>query len=101
MVVDSHCDAPCDLLRGADFSGRVPFGFTPGKFPLAQVDFPRMKKGGVDASFFAIYTSNSLSPDEATHRALDMPERERLGKTTGHRRPDEDSRQADVSSTFL
>lgn len=31
-----------------------------------------MKKGGVDASFFAIYTSNSLSPDEATHRALDM-----------------------------
>jgi membrane dipeptidase len=39
---------------------------------LTQVDFPRMRKGGVDASFFAIYTSNSLSPDEATHRALDM-----------------------------
>jgi membrane dipeptidase len=60
------------LIKGADFSGRVPQGYTPGKFPLTQVDFPRMRKGGVDASFFAVYTSNSLLPDAATRRALEM-----------------------------
>lgn len=72
LVLDSHCDAPCMLIKGANFSGRVPTGYTPGNFPLSQVDFPRMKEGGADASFFAVYTSNSLSPDAATRRALEM-----------------------------
>ncbi len=72
FVLDSHCDAPLMLAKGADFSKKVQQGYTPGKFPITHIDFDRMKKGGVDGSFFAIYTSNSLSPDEATRRAFEL-----------------------------
>ncbi|MCF0177349.1 MAG: membrane dipeptidase [Bacteroidales bacterium] len=63
FLLDSHCDAPTMLLKGADFSKNVPAG---------HVDYQRMRKGGVDASFFAIYTSAELAPDAATRRALEM-----------------------------
>lgn len=63
FVLDSHCDTPSAILYGAE----------PGKkSKKGHVDFIRMKEGGVDASFFAIYTSNSLTPDEATRRALQL-----------------------------
>lgn len=61
FVLDSHCDTPLSLMLARDFSKLNKEG---------HFDYPRMKKGGVDASFFAIYTSNSLTPDEATMRAL-------------------------------
>jgi len=38
----------------------------------AHVDFPKLARGGVDASFFALYTSATLAPDEATAKALRM-----------------------------
>lgn len=63
LFIDSHCDAPSSLLKGADFSKIVKEG---------QVDYQRLKKGGVDASFFSIYTSNELSADASTRRALEM-----------------------------
>lgn len=64
FVLDSHCDAPLRLLRnGADFGVRCQEG---------HYDFIRMKEGGVDASFFAVYTSNALAPDEATRVALQL-----------------------------
>lgn len=63
FVLDSHCDTPLASLRGQDISKRRKLG---------QVDFDRLKDGGVDGVFFAIYTSNSLSPDEATVRALKL-----------------------------
>ena len=72
FLLDSHCDAPIMLAKGADFGRRVETGCQPGQFPVSHVDFPRMKKGGVNGSFFAIYTSNRLSPDEATRRALEL-----------------------------
>lgn len=72
FLLDSHCDAPLMLAKGADFGRRVEQGFIPGRFPVTHVDFPRMKKGGVNGSFFAIYTSNALSPDQATRRALEL-----------------------------
>lgn len=63
FVIDSHCDTPLSLIQGLN----------PGKKNTAgHVDFIRMKEGGVDASFFAIYTSNKLKPDEATRRALQL-----------------------------
>ncbi len=37
-----------------------------------QVDFPKMKAGGVDAAFFALYNSPSLTPDESTRYVLQM-----------------------------
>ncbi len=72
FLLDSHCDAPLMLAKGADFGRRVEQGCTPGRFPVTHVDFPRMKKGGVNGSFFAIYTSNALSPDQATRRAFEL-----------------------------
>ncbi len=72
FLLDSHCDAPIMLAKGADFGHRISIGCQPGQFPVSHVDFPRMKKGGVNGSFFAIYTSNRLTPDEATRRALQL-----------------------------
>ena len=72
FLLDSHCDAPLMLAKGADFGRRVTVGCTPGSFPVSQVDFPRMKKGGVNGAFFAIYTSNFLPPEQATSRALEL-----------------------------
>ena len=72
FLLDSHCDAPLMLAKGADFGRRVEQGCTPGRFPITHVDFPRMKTGGVNGSFFAIYTSNALSPDQATRRAFEL-----------------------------
>ncbi len=47
LTVDTHCDTPMRLARS---------GFDPGKEnEKGCVDFPRMKKGGLDAEFFAIF----------------------------------------------
>ena len=72
FLLDSHCDAPLMLAKGADFGRRVEQGFAPDKFPITHVDFQRMKKGGVNGSFFAIYTSCALTPDQATRRAFEL-----------------------------
>ncbi|MBQ2243967.1 MAG: dipeptidase [Bacteroidales bacterium] len=63
FVLDSHCDTPSMLLENVDLGKRL---------DRCHVDFQRMKEGGVDGSFFAIYTSNSLTPDAATRRALEL-----------------------------
>ena len=63
FVLDSHCDTPIRLLDEVNLGERG----TEGHF-----DFIRMKEGGLDAAFFAIYTPNSLEPDTATRRALQM-----------------------------
>lgn len=62
FVLDSHCDTPSMLTRGRDI----------GKDNLrGHVDFPKLKAGGVDGSFFALYTSPRLTPDQATRCALE------------------------------
>ena len=63
FVLDSHCDTPSRILDGNDLGRRLPDG---------HIDIPRLIEGGVDAEFFAIYTSNRLEPDAATRRALQM-----------------------------
>ncbi|NCC46744.1 MAG: membrane dipeptidase [Bacteroidia bacterium] len=63
FVLDSHCDTPSALMNGADLSKRLRKG---------HFDFIRMKDGGLDAVFFAIYTSGKLDPDAATRRALQL-----------------------------
>lgn len=53
-VLDSHCDTPSQILRlrnpalDSDHS---------------QVDFPKLRKGGVDASFFALYVPAAMDSD--------------------------------------
>ena len=61
FVLDSHCDTPTMLLGELDLGKRS---------ARTQVDIEKMREGGVDGMFFAIYTSASLTPDEATVNAL-------------------------------
>ena len=63
LVLDSHCDAPSQMMRARDFTKDNPWG---------HVDFPKLKAGGVDASIFALYCPPGLAPDEATSYTLDM-----------------------------
>ncbi|MGM9747564.1 MAG: dipeptidase [Candidatus Cryptobacteroides sp.] len=63
FVLDSHCDTPSQIYRLRDINLDNERG---------QVDFPKLKRGGVDGSFFAIYTSPSKQGTEATAYALEL-----------------------------
>ena len=63
FVLDSHCDTPSQIHRLRDIS-------IDGEH--SQVDFPTLKKGGVDGAFFAIYTPASKSSDEAYDYACSL-----------------------------
>lgn len=57
LVFDAHCDSPSQMYRLRDFAVDNEY---------AQVDFPKMKRGGVDAAFFAAYVPARLQGEEAT-----------------------------------
>ncbi|MBP3256921.1 MAG: dipeptidase [Bacteroidales bacterium] len=63
MIYDSHMDTPSQLIRlrnlGIDN-------------PHAHVDFPKLRAGGVDGAFFALYTPAEMPADSATRYALEM-----------------------------
>lgn len=68
LTVDTHCDTPMRLIRsGFDLGKRNDDGC---------VDFPRMKEGGLNAEFFAVYIGQGPRNDSAHnavyHRALDV-----------------------------
>mgnify|MGYP004561869701 FL=1 len=65
VVLDAHCDAPSQMLRLRDY------GLDNSH---AQVDFPKMRRGGVDASFFALYVPASMQGELATQYALRLLE---------------------------
>lgn len=70
IVLDSHCDAPSQMVRLRDFSRDNAF---------AQVDFPKMVRGGVDASFFAAYVPAAKEGQAATdwaRKLLDETDRQ-------------------------
>ena len=60
FILDSHCDTPSQILRLRDL--RLDNEY-------AHVDFPKLKRGGVDAAFFALYVPAALDSDPA--RAYD------------------------------
>jgi len=63
FILDSHCDTPSQILRLRDLS--LDNGH-------AQIDIPKLKKGGVDASFFALYTPAYMDSDAACRKALEL-----------------------------
>ncbi len=63
IVLDAHCDAPSQMLRSRNYALDN---------PLVQVDFPKMKRGGVDASFFALYIPADLKGADATEYAFSL-----------------------------
>lgn len=58
LTVDTHCDTPMLMIK-PDFSVR-----DENKAPHSRVDLPRMKKGGLDASFFAVFTGQKPRTEE-------------------------------------
>lgn len=63
FVLDSHCDTPSQLVRLRDLALDNDY---------AQLDFPKMRRGGVDGAFFALYTSNSLSVEQGRKKVAEM-----------------------------
>ena len=58
LTVDTHCDTPMLMVKPG-FSVRDEH-----KAPQSRVDLPRMKKGGLDAMFFAVFTGQKPRTDE-------------------------------------
>ena len=65
FVLDSHCDTPSHILRLRDLAMDDRY---------AHVDFPKLKRGGVDGAFFALYVPASLSETEACIHASKLLE---------------------------
>jgi len=61
LTVDTHCDTPMEMAE-SDFD--LGEQHTEG-----CVDFPRMKEGGLDAEFFAVFTSQGPRNDTAFDKA--------------------------------
>lgn len=64
IVVDTHCDTPMMAVENS-----LDLGV---KTDRTEVDFVRMKAGGVAASFFAVFVSNSQDDKEPAKKALEM-----------------------------
>lgn len=58
LTVDTHCDTPMLMIK-AGFSVRAE-----NKTPHSRVDLPRMKSGGLDAMFFAVFTGQKPRTEE-------------------------------------
>ncbi len=56
FILDSHCDTPSQIYRLRDLSLDNDH---------AHVDFPKLKRGGVDGAFFALYVPASMDEEEA------------------------------------
>jgi len=64
IVIDTHCDTPMLMLeRNLDIGKRSSEN---------QVDLVRMKEGGLDAIFFAVFISNDLDEKHPSKKALEM-----------------------------
>ncbi len=65
FVLDSHCDTPSQILRLRDISIDNPY---------AHVDIPKLRKGGVDGVFLALYVPAAMDndPDAAKSYAYRM-----------------------------
>lgn len=63
FVLDSHCDTPSQIHRLRDLSLDNEF---------AHVDFPKLKKGGVDGAFFALYIPADLDVEAAREYMMCM-----------------------------
>ncbi len=64
LTVDTHVDTPMAILNQGLDMGRQ------NRPPQSRVDFIRMKKGGLDAIFFAAFTSQNERTPENTEAAF-------------------------------
>ncbi|MDF1549102.1 MAG: dipeptidase [Bacteroidales bacterium] len=65
LTLDSHCDTPLSILYD-----NVDMGVkNDPKATGSKVDFVRMKEGGLDASFFAVFLGQGKRDDESNAKA--------------------------------
>lgn len=69
LTVDTHVDTPMRLMRGS-------FDLTERHDPKtgSRVDFPRMKEGGLDAIFFAVFIGQGERTPEAFEKVKQQAE---------------------------
>jgi len=65
LTVDTHCDTPMRLLR-SDYNPGEKHDPRQGG---GKVDFPRMKEGGLDAMFFAVFIGQDERTEEGNEKA--------------------------------
>jgi membrane dipeptidase len=65
LTVDTHTDTPMRLSRGEYDMGTVHDPQDRG----GKIDFPRMKQGGLDAVFFAVYVDQGPRTPEGNEKA--------------------------------
>ncbi|PWJ59093.1 membrane dipeptidase [Dyadobacter jejuensis] len=67
LTIDTHADVPINMMKeGFDIAVEHDYD-TDG----TQIDFPRMKKGGMDGMFFAVYLGQGKRSLEADQQAED------------------------------
>ena len=65
LTIDTHADVPINMMRD-DFDVSVEHDYEKDG---TQIDFPRMKKGGMDGMFFAVYLGQGKRTAEANAEA--------------------------------
>jgi len=66
LTLDTHCDTPLNLMRENWDVGQR---HQPGLRGSGKIDLPRMKEGGLDASFFAVFVAQGPRTTEGYTRA--------------------------------
>ena len=69
VAIDTHCDTPMQFTKKAFDIGEE---HTP---PDSRVDLPRMQKGGLDAIFFAVFTSQGKRDEEGDKKVYSLANR--------------------------
>jgi len=65
LTLDSHCDTPLSILHS-----HIDLGIrNDPKSSGSKIDFPRMKEGGLDASFFAVFLGQGKRDEEGNLKA--------------------------------
>jgi membrane dipeptidase len=66
FTIDTHADVPINMMKNFDLALEHDF-----KKDGSQIDIPRMKKGGMDAMFFAVYMEQGRRTEEGHQEAKD------------------------------
>ncbi len=63
FVLDSHCDTPSQILRLRDMTLNNDH---------SHVDFPKLRRGGIDGAFWALYVPAGMSSEAGEEYAYEM-----------------------------
>ena len=66
LTIDSHTDTPFELMQNGF---NIAIRHDPGR-NNTKIDFPRMKEGGLDAAFFAVFVSQGKRTPEGNEKVM-------------------------------